>query len=218
LIVGDEVNSGQPLFCRSNGRQRRVVDMQPRPNSVATTDNRELFASYLLGRITVRTKPSSRTVEKAIPHNNPFDVRAIEQTTFDLTDDTDIGSNRRRSVECQRGAFVGQASAGLAPERNRLPQVTSHTGGTRRREHICAPLQPKALIEGSSGPHRVAGVGFGKRRELFNHDFRPSTTQRRTQRVSVENIGDDRFDAFFDERLSLFGRARERDHVVSSGE
>jgi hypothetical protein len=52
---------------------------------------------------------------------------------------------------------------------------------------------------------------------LFNHNFRPSTTDNRFDRIGVKHIGDCRFEALLHQSLSFFWRAGQSNYSVSFG-
>jgi len=72
LIIRNQINPGMAMLGCRNGGTRRVLNMQPRPDALAISDDRELLLPDLSGNIAIGIEPGAGSIEEATTQDDPF--------------------------------------------------------------------------------------------------------------------------------------------------
>src|SRR6266487_5030406 len=86
LVVDDVVDAWCAVLDSGDGRGRRVVDVDERPDATAVADDRELALAHEVGEVTVEGEAGAWSVEVGVAKDNPFHALGSQDGVFEVAD------------------------------------------------------------------------------------------------------------------------------------
>src|SRR5262249_47424177 len=122
VVVDDVGHAGRCRkdVCRGD---RGILDLDPRPDGPAVSDDRNLLPAHLISACSVWVVPGAPAVEEPIPQGDAFHRLRTQHPRFELRIGPRVPSHTRAGVDRQTRGLIGQAATRLMEEATHLLDV-----------------------------------------------------------------------------------------------